>query len=148
MTMADLSKDRIEKLLESFKEELFAELEEKIDVAQKELADQVSGEVVKKASSDIETYIEEQVEEEVTYQMEVQERVHEKVQRKFKKFQEKLQQYHMVYAFLVATGFMLFWYGVWQVLAQVELFRDGLIAIGIGLVLLFITGAVYKKLVG
>lgn len=146
--MPDPSKDRIEKLLESFKEELFAELEEKIEVAQKEFADQISGEVVKKASSDIETYIEEQVEEEVAYQMEVQERVHEKVQRKFKSFQEKLQQYHMVYAFLVATGFMLFWYGVWQVLGRIELFRDGLLAAGIGLLLLFVTGAIYKKLVG
>lgn len=146
--MAESSKDRVEKLLNSFKEELFAELDEKIEAAQKDLADQVSGEVVKKASSDIETYIEEQVEDEVFYQMEVQERAHEKVQRKFKKFQEKLQQYHMVYAFLVATGFMLFWYGVWQVLARVEFFKDGILAISIGLLLLFITGAVYKKLVG
>jgi hypothetical protein len=146
--MGEVSKDRVEKLLESFKKELFAEFDEKIEAAQKELAGKVSDEMVKQTSSDIETYIEEQVEEEVAYQMEVQERLHEKVQRNFKKFQERLQQYHVVYAFLVAAGFMLFWYGVWQVLGRVEIFKDGILALGIGLVLLFITGAMYKKLVG
>lgn len=146
--MKDASRERIEKLLNSFKEELFVELDEKVEAAQKKITEQVSGEVLKQTSSDIETYIEEQVEEEIAYQMEVQERIHERVQRKFKRFQERLQQYHMVYAFLVATGFMLFWYGVWQVLARVELFKDGLLAVGIGLLLLFVTGAIYKKLVG
>ena len=130
---------RIEALLDSLKSELSAEIDTKLEKAQDQMLEQTSGQ--------IEEYIEAQVEDEVAFQIEVQEQFHHKIQNKFKYFQTRLQEYHIIYAFLVGTGFMLFWFGVWQLLAQLTFFKDGVLPLIIGLLLLFITGAVYKKLV-
>lgn len=66
----------------------------------------------------------------------------------FYEFQEKLKYYKMLYGFLVVSGFMLFWFGAFRILAHVPSFDSGVLPTVIGTLLMSLTGTLYYKLVG
>jgi hypothetical protein len=91
--------------------------------------------------------VEGEVEEQVARQIREVKRMDRKVIEAIYSFQQRLQTKHQfVYALLVFTGFLLFWYGGWRIISSIPLFSNGLIAMALGLFLLAVPGAIYKKL--
>jgi uncharacterized protein YejL (UPF0352 family) len=64
-------------------------------------------------------------------------------------FQEKLKiRYRIPYATMIVVGFFLFWHGASGAISVIPYFEHWFVTMPLGMALLVITGAVYKKLVG
>lgn len=147
--MTTEKQEKIEKLLEDLKEEIFVELDKRVRITQKEFAGQLS-EVETKVEETVQETVQQTVEQTVVQQLRPwRKQVYKKFQGELHEFQNKFSYYKFPYAATVVVGFMLFWYGMWNLLPQVPYINEnGFLAIALGLGLLFVSGAAYKKLVG
>lgn len=132
--MTQEQKEKRQRLLEDLKEEIFVELDRRVKDAEETLSDQI-------------TEVEAKVEEYDTRTRKL--KAYQKIHGGFQGFQLKFSYYKVPYAMTVVTGFMLFWYGMWTLLPTISIMNDNaFVPMTIGLFLLFISGATYKKLVG
>ena len=132
---------RLSDALEALKEEVLAELDRRIRASEQDTNAYVEAQITEK--------IEDTVSEQVVQQLQQATRIDREVLEMFYNFQESLQvRYRGIYAVLVFAGFVVFWYGAWRVIATVPILSNGYVAMGVGLFLLAIPGAVYKKLAG
>lgn len=130
---------RKDELLEELKEEIFQELDRRISATEKTLSNEITH---------VEEVIEEKYGDELTSHVERSKKWRSKVHEDLEQIQRKISYYRLPYAALVVAGFMLFWYGAFNLIPKIPYLSDGVTALIAGLVLLIITGAAHRKLVG
>lgn len=155
--------ERMQRIIADLKEEIFVELDRRIKETEDHLSQQVSEEVITgvsdqisdisdKVSTEVGEQVTETVEgyigEEVTRQIRARERLAASMSKNFYSFQQNLQLYYKIpYAVMVISGFLLFWYGGWAIIREIPVLNNGVVALLVGALLLFITGSIYKKLI-
>lgn len=133
---------RIKKIINNLKEEIFIELDRRIVQMEGSLSGQIGEQIEGQVQDKVEGEVERQIKRARKTNLNF------KIKKDFRGFQENLQLYHKIpYGILVVSGVMLFWYGAWGVMREMPVLSNGPIALGLGALLLFITGAIYKKLV-
>ena len=146
--MTTEKQEKIQKLLDELKQEIFVELDRRVRTAQKEFAGQM-GKMETKVGEKVEETVQETVQQTVVQELKPwRKQVYKKFQEELRDFQNKFSYYKFPYAATVIVGFMLFWYGMWNLLARIPFFGNAVVPLGLGLALLLISGAAYKKLVG
>jgi len=111
--------------------------------------EEIVEEVEDLVAREVEEVVAQEVPQEVSRQIKDQlEGLDDKVKKGFYKFQTKIKYNKVIYAILVISGVMLFWFGAWRIMSQVKIFENGLAALLLGALFLFITGTLYHKLVG
>ena len=122
---------KIQKLLDDLKEEIFVELDRRVRDAEEALELQID-----------------QVASSVDNEAVQRRRIFRKVHQEFQDFQKNFSYHRIPYTATIVVGFMLFWYGMWNIFPKITFLDNGFNAMFLGLVLLFLTGATYKKFVG
>lgn len=149
--MTEDAKKRQEKLrgiVGGLKEEIFVELDKRIKETEESLSTQIT-EQFEQAGGQLEEQVGEKVEGEVKRQIRAWKNLNKRVKEDLYNFQENLQAYHKIpYAIMVVMGFLLFWYGAWSVIRVLPILNNGFVALVAGGFLLFVTGSIYKKLIG
>lgn len=149
--MIEDAKKRQEKLrtiVDDLKEEIFVELDKRIKETEESLSGQIS-EKLEQTGGQLKEHVDERVEGEVKRQMRAWKKLNRRIKEDLYNFQENLQLHHKIpYATMVIMGFLLFWYGAWAIIRSIPILNNGFIAFAGGVLLLFITGAIYKKLIG
>jgi len=131
----------LQEILADLKEDIFVELDRRMRETEESLGEQVSEQIGEQ--------IGEQVEGEVKKQVRKWSNRNKKIKNDFREFQENLALRHKIlYATMVIVGIMLFWYGALTIIKVVPILNNGIVALSGGIILLAITGVVYKKLVG
>lgn len=146
---------KLRKITDDLKEEIFVELDRRIRETEESLSGKINKRVERvgeRVGEQIEERVGEHVEGEVKRQIKsVQsfKKVNKRFQEDLYNFQENLQIYHKIpYAIMVVFGFLLFWYGAWSIIRVVPILSNGFFALAAGAFLLFVTGSIYKKLIG
>ncbi|MFP4171046.1 MAG: hypothetical protein ACLFUV_08520 [Methanomassiliicoccales archaeon] len=63
-------------------------------------------------------------------------------------FREDLSTHHKVaFTGLIFFGVVLIWYGLWFLVSEIPFLKNPIVATGLGLLILFLTGYYYKGLV-
>ncbi|MFH1978980.1 MAG: hypothetical protein ABII97_01155 [Patescibacteria group bacterium] len=120
---------------------------------EKRIKETVAQQVEEKVAEEVEDWVAQEVEEAVSQEVPAEvsrqmERLNRKIALEFNKFQSHLKsRYNFVYASLVISGGMLFWFGAWRILNEIEIFKNGIIPLLVGALFLFITGTLYHKFV-
>lgn len=143
MTEQEKKKKRLYEILDNLKDEIFVELDQRIKETEETLSAQISEQV----GEQVEGHVEGEVRRQIRHR--ALGKVNKKLRGDFQNFQENLQLYHKIpYAVMVVTGFMFFWYGAWKLIPMIPILNQGPVALVAGMLLLFITGTIYKKLIG
>jgi len=134
----DIQKKKKEELLEELKEEIFLELDRRIKSTERSLAKEITH---------VEEVLEEKYVEELTDHLQNTKKWRSRVKEDLQSIQSRLTYYRLPYAALVVSGFMLFWYGAFNLIPKIPYLSNGATAMIAGLILLLITGAAHRKLV-
>jgi Flp pilus assembly protein TadB len=134
----DIEKQISGKLEKRVTKQLEEKLKGRMEKTQKQISKQVKGELTEQVTTELQKEISKQVSR----------RIDKILGDGFFRIQYGIQANRFLYGFVVITGILLFWYGAWKTIPRVPFISSGPVALGLGFFLLFISGALYYKLVG
>lgn len=126
----NLNRETKEYIKEKVSQKVEEKIGETIEQTQQQMSEQIKGELGKEVSR------------------QVSRRIEKIMGDGFLKMQQGIQKYRLIYGVFVVMGFLLFWYGAWQIIPLIPILREGVVALLIGFLLLIVSGALYYKLVG
>jgi hypothetical protein len=110
-----------------------------------ELVSKVSNEIGDQVVEEVVGKLEEHFSEQIAQESKASRK---KIRTEFDQLRSRIQKTNIIWSTMVIIGGWLTWYGAWGIIGKVPVLQQPVVALLCGIMLLTMTGAVYRKLVG